>query len=111
MSTDTGAGDLHPDIKKKVPYKGNVTRFEGDPTSKAAATAQKAHTKAMDAAFKPSEEEGAPLKNTPPPTNRRGSTENETPGGKATNPLDRPTAGKFTPRQVAAKIAAMRGKS
>jgi len=111
-STDTGGANLHPVVKraaKRLAPQGNVTRFEGDPTSPAAAKAQRTHSTAMDAALNSSEEGPSP-KNLPPATNRPGKKQAETPGGKATNPLDRPTAGKFTPREVAARIAAMRGK-
>lgn len=114
-STDTGGADLHrvtqQAANRVVPK--NVTRFEGDPTSPAAAKAQKkANTAqdAMDAALNPSEDEGAPPKNLPAPTNRRGNMKPETPGGKATNPYDRPIAGKLTVNKVAKAIAQMRGK-
>jgi len=113
-STDTGGAGLHHVTQhaadRVVPK--NVTRFKGDPTSLAAAKAQKkANTAqdAMDAALNPSEDEGAPPKNLPAPTNRRGNMKPETPGGKATNPYDRPIAGKLTVNKVAKAIAQMRG--
>lgn len=62
----------------------------------------------MDAALTSSEEGPSP-KNLPPATNRRGKQQAETPGGKATNPHDRPIAGKLTVNKVAAAIAKMRG--
>lgn len=115
-STDTGGADLHPVTKgaaDRVMPKGNIVRATGDGTSEADAALQRktnAAQDAMNAALNPSEDEGAPPKNLPAPTNRRGNMKPETPGGKATNPYDRPIAGKLTVNKVAKAIAQMRGK-
>lgn len=97
-------------VAARVAPQEKVARFEGDPTSPAAAKAQRTHNTAMDAALNSSEEGPSP-KNLPPATNRRGNQKPETPGGKPTDPMNQRRAGKLTLGQIITGIQKIRGKS